>query len=273
MANFNALIPTRATAPDIGNALVQGVEFGNKLRNAPMERRLMEARAKQAEAIAANGGISPYQQQMIDIQRAGVGLRAAEANRPDWQRNPSGSGFYNRRNPAQTIGDSGGNNPFYDGKMSGSEGQAAGFADRIAASGRVISDLENITNENKIEAGAQKVFGGLATPFVSADMQKLDQAKRDFINATLRRESGAAISASEFDNAEVQYFPQIGDTPEVLAQKRRNRQTVLEGIAREAGPNYRPDWHKPEPQLPEGWTRNSDGTATDQNGQTYRWQD
>jgi len=36
----------------------------------------------------------------------------------------------------------------------------------------------------------------------------------------LRKESGAAIAASEFDNAEKQYFPQPGDSDQVISQKR-----------------------------------------------------
>jgi hypothetical protein len=74
-----------------------------------------------------------------------------------------------------------------------------------------------------------------------AEHQKFDQAKRDFVNATLRRESGAVISDSEFDNANKQYFPMPGDTPEVIAQKRQNRMEAIRGIGAGAGKGYRPD--------------------------------
>ncbi|MGB0855392.1 MAG: hypothetical protein ACPGSI_18995, partial [Pikeienuella sp.] len=46
----------------------------------------------------------------------------------------------------------------------------------------------------------------------------------------LRRESGAVISDEEFENANVQYFPVPGDSPEVIAQKRRNRENAIEGL-------------------------------------------
>ena len=49
------------------------------------------------------------------------------------------------------------------------------------------------------------------------------QYQRNFINATLREESGAAIAPSEFDSAQKQYFPQAGDSPKILEQKRKNR--------------------------------------------------
>ena len=61
----------------------------------------------------------------------------------------------------------------------------------------------------------------------------MDQAERNFVNAILRRESGSAISAAEFDSANKQYFPQVGDSPDVLAQKRRNREVALAGLKTE----------------------------------------
>lgn len=68
-----------------------------------------------------------------------------------------------------------------------------------------------------------------------ASLQKQSQAERNFVNAVLRRESGAAISKSEFDSAEQQYFPRSGDSDEVLQQKRQNRETVMQGLLSEAG--------------------------------------
>lgn len=65
----------------------------------------------------------------------------------------------------------------------------------------------------------------------SEETQSAAQAMRNFINATLRRESGATITPPEFDNAMKQYFPQLGDKPAVLAQKRANRETAISGIA------------------------------------------
>ena len=76
--------------------------------------------------------------------------------------------------------------------------------------------------------------------FMSPEYRQFSQAKRDFINAALRRESGAVISPSEFDNADLQYFPQPGEDPATVAQKLRNRATVVQGLMRAAGPSYKP---------------------------------
>ncbi len=69
----------------------------------------------------------------------------------------------------------------------------------------------------------------------SENRQLFEQSQRNFINAVLRRESGAAIAPSEFSSAEKQYFAQPGDSQSVLEQKRLNRNTVISGFMQEAG--------------------------------------
>lgn len=64
------------------------------------------------------------------------------------------------------------------------------------------------------------------------------QAQRAFTEARLRKESGAAIPQGEYDNDARTYFAQPGDTPQVLEQKRRGRQTVIEGLKFGAGKAY-----------------------------------
>ena len=118
-------------------------------------------------------------------------------------------------------------------KLTESEGKATGFLYRMEESNKTLDALEAEGSRlwNKT-AGAIPVVGNY---MVSQDAQKFDQAKRDFINAVLRRESGAVISPDEFANAEVQYFPQPGDGPEVVAQKRQNRKIAIEGVRAGAG--------------------------------------
>jgi hypothetical protein len=70
------------------------------------------------------------------------------------------------------------------------------------------------------------------------DVQAQKQAERNFVNAVLRKESGAVISDSEFKNAERQYFPRSGDSKEVLAQKAANRALVIESFRNLAGPAW-----------------------------------
>jgi len=117
------------------------------------------------------------------------------------------------------------------------ERAAGGFADRLNNSGVLIDELENAGTDRWDQV--KSMVPVIGNDLVSEDYQKLDQAKRDFVNAVLRRESGAVISQEEFDNANRQYFPQPGDTPATIKQKARNRALVIESMTRDAGPTYK----------------------------------
>lgn len=60
----------------------------------------------------------------------------------------------------------------------------------------------------------------------SDDANAYTDAKRNWIAAALRKESGAAISNPEYANADKQYFPQVGDGPEAIERKRQLRELV-----------------------------------------------
>lgn len=61
-------------------------------------------------------------------------------------------------------------------------------------------------------------------------------AQRGFIEAALRRDSGAAIPATEYMNARRTYFPSAGEGQAVIDAKERLRKSVLRGLAIGAGP-------------------------------------
>ena len=113
------------------------------------------------------------------------------------------------------------------------QGKNTGFLLRAQDANEAITKLESEGTSawNKL---AGNLPGG--NYLIGEDAQKLAQAKRDFINAVLRQESGAVISEEEFRNAEQQYFPQPGDGPEVIAQKRKNRENAISGFRIRSGP-------------------------------------
>lgn len=129
------------------------------------------------------------------------------------------------------------------------EGKNALFGARAAEAHRLLNDLEKggTTTPGLIKQGVEGVplIGGALGMGVNAlpgmlggpsvPQQKVEQAQRDFINAILRLESGAAIGKEEFENARKQYFPQPGEGPEIVAQKRRARETAISGLQRNAG--------------------------------------
>lgn len=96
-----------------------------------------------------------------------------------------------------------------------------------------INDPKEITFRKRLEE-ADKVltnltktsefpyFGKRNVPLFEK-RREFRQAQENFINAQLRRESGASIAESEFENARQIYLPVIGDSAEVLEQKRKAR--------------------------------------------------
>lgn len=123
------------------------------------------------------------------------------------------------------------------------QGKSAAFGARAEEADRMLQTLGAAGTDQPglIKRGAEGVplVGGVLGSWVngtqSAEQQRVEQAQRDFVNAVLRQESGAAIGASEFENAQKQYFPQSGDTPAVKAQKARNRKLSVQGLQKNAG--------------------------------------
>lgn len=122
--------------------------------------------------------------------------------------------------------------------MTDAQAKANLFGTRMKEANRILNDVEGLYFPSavnaKMAAADMPLIGGAAGMagnfMLSEQGQQAEQAMRDFINAVLRRESGAVISPAEFANAQKQYFPQEGDTKEVLNQKRRNRELAISGL-------------------------------------------
>ena len=116
---------------------------------------------------------------------------------------------------------------------------AAGYAGRLEQAENTFKAIEkSIAQMNWASFKAQEASP--AAILQSGPMQSYMQASRNFINAVLRRESGAVISPSEFAEARLQYLPQPGDRPETLTQKTRNREYVFATMKRQSGRAYQP---------------------------------
>lgn len=118
------------------------------------------------------------------------------------------------------------------------QGVAAGYADRMAAANAILDDPKIVAAQTDLGEQTKSGVPVLGNFLTSTERKMAEQAQRDFINAILRRESGAVISPSEFESAKQQYFPQPGDPPELVEQKRQNRIIAIQGVQRSAGPNY-----------------------------------
>lgn len=113
-----------------------------------------------------------------------------------------------------------------------SQANAALFGKRASDAN---SQIDKLAKSVDLAGTKTAIEGALPNVAKSSGVQRFEQAKRNFINAVLRRESGAVISPSEFEEGNKQYFPVFGDKPEVLEQKRKNRETAISGLQNASG--------------------------------------
>jgi len=126
-----------------------------------------------------------------------------------------------------------------DGKpLTEGQGKSTAYGLRMTEANQILEKLANEGTERAaIGAGAPYGIGAIVNKATaSPQQQQVYQAKLNFITANLRQESGAVIGESEFETEDKKYFPQIGDSPEVLAQKKRARQLAIKAMEVQAGP-------------------------------------
>jgi hypothetical protein len=211
-------------------------QYGGGLdTNNPMARATIGLRNSQAGEAGARAGLARAQ---ADDARAGkfdagsgtvidvrTGTRRRSSTSP-----PASRSAARPRRPEPGAGERAGLRVADAGREQGAG--VAGGQGRHAAG-------QHLLGRERAAHGIGGIAGDLANGTQSDDQQQVDQAQRNFINATLRRESGASISPGEFENARKQYFPQPGDKPGVLAQKAANRQRVIQSMFAAVPPNMR----------------------------------
>jgi len=146
-------------------------------------------------------------------------------------------------------------------KLTETQSNATAFGMRAKESNALLTQLEKSGTKNtgvvrsavsgtlgmtpfigeKLEQGASSAMNVLPTFLGGPNeaQQSTDQARRNFVTAVLRKESGAAISPSEFDNEARKYFPQPGDTDKVVKQKQDARELAIKALEVQAGPGAR----------------------------------
>ena len=89
--------------------------------------------------------------------------------------------------------------------------------------------------EAKLQSLGPQAGVQLPTLLQSEAGQLYSQGRDEFINAALRRESGAAIQPSEYERFDKIYFVMPGDTPATITQKQGARKRVVDGFRMTAG--------------------------------------
>lgn len=136
-------------------------------------------------------------------------------------------------------------------KLTEGQGSAAGFLLRMNKAEEIFSAPINPEDPNSKTreqagmypgitskaAGSIPLVGSTASNYVlGKEAQMYAQAKADWIRAKLRKESGAVIGPEEFKGEDTTYFPQPGDSAEVIEQKRVSRLNAQKQFELMAGP-------------------------------------
>jgi len=123
--------------------------------------------------------------------------------------------------------------------MSDAEQKNASAADRMAQSLPSLEKPENISAYSNIGQRALDFVNPFGDQFNSPEYKSYNQARKNVSEARLRAVSGAVIGPTEYVNENATLYPQVGDPPELLAQKAANRAVIQRGLARGAGPAYK----------------------------------
>ena len=242
---------------NIGGSMIP--RTGYEQSTAPITRTVSpdtSATLAQTQAIAdrAYNGLSVFQKadlanraRQLGISERQLFLSEYQAQNPamSFQETEGGAMAFNPRTGTATPVLTPAGTPLQSSKpLTESQGKATTFATRAAEADEI---LNTIGQGGAVQPGLLK-RAGESIPFVGAGVgsmlnvtqspqqQQVEQAQRNFVNAILRQESGAAIGKDEFASAQAQYFPQPGDSAEVIAQKAANRRSQIAGLSVQAGP-------------------------------------
>ena len=201
-------------------------------------------------------GISPVDQarldmekQSLDMQRRRLNISEAEFARNAYERVETAQGImYVPKRPGAPViplMDATGKPVMGAGGAKPTEGElnAAGFVQRMERASGIVSQLPSAaaTGIASSVAGSIPFVGGVAQRAVqSPAQQQYKQAADDWIRAKLRKESGAVIGKEEMDQEYITYFPQVGDSAAVIAQKSEARRVATEAMRTSAGRAYQP---------------------------------
>lgn len=231
------------------------VEQGRQQAMSVKDRLEQEWKAKRYDLdVRQQGEVERNNRAQTSVAQANVGLRrqeldlsrsreSAAVSKPFEVTGPDGLPILVRQDKQGNISPVEGYGPKTGASkpLNDTQAKALLFGSRMQEADKILETLTGKYSpaavNAKVAAGEAPLIGGAAgmigNALLSEEGQQAEQAQRDFINAVLRRESGAVISAPEFANAAKQYFPQPNDKPATLEQKKKNRQLAIRGLLAE----------------------------------------
>jgi hypothetical protein len=234
------------------NQLTGQVTTGQAFAKTATPEALMTDARTRSEG-AANRGVTMRGQNMTDDRTRES--TAATMSKPFEVTGPDGLPMLVQQDKQGNVRQVGGYGPKTGSSKPLTDAQAKAllFGTRMQEANKELENLTYSPAAVNAKQGAEEipliggVLGMVGNAMLPETAQRAEQAQRDFVNAVLRRESGAVISPSEFANAKKQYFPQPSDRPGTLAQKKRNRELAISGLMAEVPEGKRNSITPPTP--------------------------
>ena len=170
-----------------------------------------------AKADGFKGSFNDFKNQLTPYQKAELGLSGARLN-------------LEQQKAAFEM---------QNGKpLNESQGKAAVFHSQMVGASNELNNLYSKGfNPNKPQSQATtSMAGGIFNFLTPASAQQAKQAQNQWTEAYLRFKTGAGTNAHEIEANRKTYFPDLGDSPAVVAQKARMREQAQNDIAMAAGP-------------------------------------
>ena len=115
------------------------------------------------------------------------------------------------------------------------QGKAASFYTRMLSSEQAMSKM-GLDPDSLIGKTAYELAPGLTAKVSSSERTTNRDYVKNFLMASLRKESGAVIAPFELSNQYSIYFPSADASPEEIEAKRQQRILAIENMRAEAGP-------------------------------------
>jgi hypothetical protein len=255
----------RADTADEMNMKGPAMFLQQRLRQAQAQQKMQQIQAQQQDYqryVQASRQADVYQAQMMAQAKAapgtfqGTGLEAQMLNKylanqgnPEWLSSPEGQMVTQFLQRARTTTTPEGTTVTPGYTLSGTETPTAAptpekfipkpptqgertaqtFIDRMSAAEANLEGVEDVL------AAPVEIARGVTNVTASAEYRQAEQAKSMWIEAYLRKDSGAQIGPDEYKNADETFFPQAGDSAEDIERKRQSRQDAMASLRVQAG--------------------------------------
>jgi hypothetical protein len=120
------------------------------------------------------------------------------------------------------------------------ERKAGTLANRLDFAMAQINDVISLNPLAQMPGKAATLLDAMGMDYLvrlanDADRQIVEAAQIDMLDAALTLATGAAYTKEQFEGYKKSYFPQLGDTPEVIAAKKQRLQNTIEAAYSAAG--------------------------------------